>query len=827
MHADRGNARRRGRSQLTSRLTSAWHSKVVHARLSNARRRGRGRGGGRAPGAACTRAGGNSDWGGRACRLGRPRGRGRAGVRRGEVADRVCARTPTARRRSAATVRPSARLPGPCRRVTRRSAATCSTSRAASTSSSTSTRTTTTSATSTSSTPRSRTATSSRSSPRSPEGPGRRRASRQHAVARYESFSTSSATRRSSALHALSPNPNVQDLGEARGPEPRRFVEGPHRQEDGRARRARRRAAPGRDDPRAVVGQHRHRPRARCPPPRLPAAHRHARERVDRAPPTARDLRCRGHATSPGEEGSNGAIRMAEKIAADHPEYVLLFQYGNPANPLAHYEGTGPEIWRDCPEVDVFVAGLGTSGTLMGVGRYLKERKPEREDRRGRAAGGRARARSPQSRRRVRAADLRRRGARPEVHRAAARIDRGDPPPARRMRRVRGHLVGRRGRRARSRWPRQMDAGTIVTLLPDGGWKYLSSGAWTDDSTSSKRARSASTTGDAPTSNDAARRRCAPADSSRSRPRRSTASVPTPRTPTRCARVYAVKGRPADHPVIVHFASADSTRRLRDRRATPPPTRSRPRAGPVRSRSSSRRRPGAIARRRDRWSRHGRVRASPRTRSRTRCSRPSAGEWRRRRRTASAASARRPPTHVRADLGARRRRRARRWPRDHRCRVDDRRLHDGVSRDPAPRRRRPRQRSRRSSARPSTTTTRGEVAAPGTLERHYSPSARVIVVVDAEPRPASRSRRRARRRSTVGLLAPASRAARRATAADRVLRLAGRRRRVRACALRPPARSRRPRVSTCSSSCAPPADGIGARRRRPPGACRRRVRGLP
>ena len=81
--------------------------------------------------------------------------------------------------------------------------------------------------------------------------------------------------------------------------------------------------------------------------------------------------------SSPGEEGSNGAIRLAEKIAADHPEYVLLFQYGNPANPLAHYEGTGPEIWRDCPEVDVFVAGLGTSGTLMGVGRYLKERKPD------------------------------------------------------------------------------------------------------------------------------------------------------------------------------------------------------------------------------------------------------------------------------------------------------------------------------------------------------------------------------------------------------------------------------------------------------------------
>ena len=81
---------------------------------------------------------------------------------------------------------------------------------------------------------------------------------------------------------------------------------------------------------------------------------------------------------SPGEEGSNGAIRMAEKIHADEPDrYVFLFQYGNPANPLAHYEGTGPEILRDCPEIDVFVAGLGTSGTLMGVGRYLKEHKPD------------------------------------------------------------------------------------------------------------------------------------------------------------------------------------------------------------------------------------------------------------------------------------------------------------------------------------------------------------------------------------------------------------------------------------------------------------------
>ena len=66
---------------------------------------------------------------------------------------------------------------------------------------------------------------------------------------------------------------------------------------------------------------------------------------------------------------------------------MFLFQYGNPANPLAHYEATGPEILRDCPEVDVFVAGLGTSGTLMGVGKYLKQRQPSDPGDRGRAAG--------------------------------------------------------------------------------------------------------------------------------------------------------------------------------------------------------------------------------------------------------------------------------------------------------------------------------------------------------------------------------------------------------------------------------------------------------
>ncbi len=77
---------------------------------------------------------------------------------------------------------------------------------------------------------------------------------------------------------------------------------------------------------------------------------------------------------SPGSEGSNGAVRMARSLSTEHPEWVFLYQYGNPANPRAHYEGTGPEILRDCPGVTHFVAGLGTSGTLLGVGRFLREK---------------------------------------------------------------------------------------------------------------------------------------------------------------------------------------------------------------------------------------------------------------------------------------------------------------------------------------------------------------------------------------------------------------------------------------------------------------------
>ena len=81
--------------------------------------------------------------------------------------------------------------------------------------------------------------------------------------------------------------------------------------------------------------------------------------------------------SSPGDEGSNGAVRLAQELADQNPDWVFLYQYGNEANPRAHYETTGPEILRDVPDITHFVAGLGTSGTLMGIGSYLKEYRPE------------------------------------------------------------------------------------------------------------------------------------------------------------------------------------------------------------------------------------------------------------------------------------------------------------------------------------------------------------------------------------------------------------------------------------------------------------------
>jgi len=80
---------------------------------------------------------------------------------------------------------------------------------------------------------------------------------------------------------------------------------------------------------------------------------------------------------SPAAGGSNEAVRRAKELAEANPDWVLLYQYGNPANADAHYSGTGPEILKDLPEITHFVSGLGTTGTLVGVGRYLREHKPD------------------------------------------------------------------------------------------------------------------------------------------------------------------------------------------------------------------------------------------------------------------------------------------------------------------------------------------------------------------------------------------------------------------------------------------------------------------
>jgi cysteine synthase B len=82
---------------------------------------------------------------------------------------------------------------------------------------------------------------------------------------------------------------------------------------------------------------------------------------------------------SPAAGGSNEAVRVAKELAAENPDWVMLYQYGNAANALAHYENTGPELLADLPSITHFVAGLGTTGTLMGVGRFFREHKPDVE----------------------------------------------------------------------------------------------------------------------------------------------------------------------------------------------------------------------------------------------------------------------------------------------------------------------------------------------------------------------------------------------------------------------------------------------------------------
>ena len=187
---------------------------------------------------------------------------------------------------------------------------------------------------------------------------------------------------------------------------------------------------------------------------------------------------------SPGGEGSNGAVRRAQALAEEHPEWVFLYQYGNEANPRAHFETPGPEILRDVPEITHFVAGLGTSGTLMGVGRYLRENKPEVKIYAVEPPAG-------------------------ELVEGLRNLDDGYIPPVFEKWGGLDLLDGKRIVRPREslEWTRRLvaeagifagissgaalagaakvagkiDEGTVVFIVCDGGWKYLSTGAYTDD----------------------------------------------------------------------------------------------------------------------------------------------------------------------------------------------------------------------------------------------------------------------------------------------------------------------------------------------------------
>ncbi|MEY3925530.1 MAG: cysteine synthase [Actinomycetota bacterium] len=187
---------------------------------------------------------------------------------------------------------------------------------------------------------------------------------------------------------------------------------------------------------------------------------------------------------TPGAEGSNGAVRRAEKLASENPEWCFLHQYQNDANPQAHYESTGPEILRDVPEVTHFVAGLGTSGTLMGVGRYLKEHKP----------GVKIVAVEPPLGERVEGLRNLDEGYIPPIFENWHGIDvldrkrvvrpRESIEMTRRLVRECGIFAGISSGASLAgalKVAGEIDEGTIVFIVCDGGWKYLSTGAYTAD----------------------------------------------------------------------------------------------------------------------------------------------------------------------------------------------------------------------------------------------------------------------------------------------------------------------------------------------------------
>jgi len=184
---------------------------------------------------------------------------------------------------------------------------------------------------------------------------------------------------------------------------------------------------------------------------------------------------------SPAAGGSNEAVAVAKRLAAENPDWVMLYQYGNPANAQAHYETTGPEILEDLPGITHFVAGLGTTGTLMGTGRYLKEHVPgitivAAEPRYGELVYG------------LRNIDE---GFVPELYDPSVLTSRYSVGPREALRRTR-ELVQEEGIFAgvstgailhaalgqAERAVREGKRADIALIVADGGWKYLSTGAY-------------------------------------------------------------------------------------------------------------------------------------------------------------------------------------------------------------------------------------------------------------------------------------------------------------------------------------------------------------
>ena len=186
--------------------------------------------------------------------------------------------------------------------------------------------------------------------------------------------------------------------------------------------------------------------------------------------------------SSPGSEGSNGAVRRAQQLAEENPDWVFLYQYGNEANPEIHYTTTGPEIFQDVPDISHFIAGLGTSGTLMGVGRFLKEQNPNIQ----------ILAVEPPVGENVEGLRSLEDGFIPPVFENWNGMNLLDGKRiirpieslecTRKLAQMSGIFAGISSGAALAgalRVAEQIEQGSIVFIVCDGGWKYLSTEAWT------------------------------------------------------------------------------------------------------------------------------------------------------------------------------------------------------------------------------------------------------------------------------------------------------------------------------------------------------------